>query len=103
MGMGFAGLFLPFIRCQLSVVVNFSFSYNILLLSSLGFMTAQYANSGVQFYIYRTRPRATRKCPLGKKVNKVTGGFAAITLKHKDFTREYLPRPPVVIICVQLR
>ena len=70
MGMGFAGLFLPFIRCQLSVVVNFSFSYNILLLSSLGFMTAQYAPSGVQFYIYRTRPRATRKCPLGKKLTR---------------------------------
>ena len=42
------------------------------------------------------------KGPLGVKVNKITGGFAAITLKHKDFTREYLPRPPVVIICVQL-
>ena len=66
-------------------------------------MADQYAPSGVYFYIYRTRPRATRKCPLGKKVNKITGGFAAITLKHKDFTREYLPRPPVVIICVQLR
>ena len=49
MGMGFVVLFLPFIRCQLSVVVNFSFSYNILLLSCLGFMTAQYAPSGVQF------------------------------------------------------
>ena len=42
-GKGIAGLFLPFIRCPLSVVVNFSFSYNILFLSSLGFMAAQYA------------------------------------------------------------
>ena len=47
MGMGFAGLFLPFICCQLSVVANLSFSYNILFLSSLGFMAAQYAPSGV--------------------------------------------------------
>ena len=54
-------------------------------------------------YIYRTRPRASRKGPLGIKVNKITGCFAAITLKHKDFTREYLPRPPVVIIWVQLQ
>ena len=32
MGMGLAGLLLPFIRCQLSVVVNFSFSHNIWVL-----------------------------------------------------------------------
>ena len=47
MGMGLAGLLLPFIRCQLSVLVNFSFSYNTLFLSSLGFMAAQYTPSGV--------------------------------------------------------
>ena len=28
MGMGLAGLLRPFIRCQLSVVVNFSFLYD---------------------------------------------------------------------------
>ena len=47
MGMGLAGLPLPFIRCQLSVVVNFSFSYNTYFLSSVGFMAAQYTSSGV--------------------------------------------------------
>ena len=47
MGMGLAGLLLPFIRCQLSVVVNFLFSNNTLFLSSLGFMAAQYTPSGV--------------------------------------------------------
>ena len=47
MGMGLAGLFLPFIRCHLSVVVNLSFSYNTLFLSSLGFMAAQYTPSSV--------------------------------------------------------
>ena len=46
-GKGLAGLPLPFIRCQLSVVVNFSFSYNTLFLSSLGFMAVQYIPSGV--------------------------------------------------------
>ena len=50
MGMGLAGLFLPFIRCQLSVVVNLSFSYNTLFLSSLGFMAAQYTPSSVYFF-----------------------------------------------------
>ena len=43
--MGLAGLLLPFIHCQLSVVVNFSFPYNTLFLSSLGFMAAQYKPS----------------------------------------------------------
>jgi len=38
-------------------------------------------------YFLQTRPRATRKVPLGKKINKIIGGFAAITVKHKDFTR----------------
>ena len=47
MGMGLAGLLLPFISCQLSVVVNFSFSCNTLFLSSLGFMATQYTPSGV--------------------------------------------------------
>ena len=42
MAMALSGLLLPLIRCQLSVVVNFSFSLNTLFLSSLGFMTAQY-------------------------------------------------------------
>ena len=42
-----AGLLLPFICCQLSVVVNFSFSYNTSFLSSLGFIAAQYTPSGV--------------------------------------------------------
>ena len=46
-GMGLGGLLLPFIHCQLSVVVNFSFSYNTYFLSSLGFMAAQYTPSGV--------------------------------------------------------
>ena len=46
-GNGLAELLLPFIRCQLSVVVNFSFSYITLFLSSLGFMAAQYSPSGV--------------------------------------------------------
>ena len=46
MGMGLGGLLLPFRRCQLSVVVNFSFSYNTYFLSSLGFMVAQYTPSG---------------------------------------------------------
>ena len=46
-GMGLAGLLLPSICCQLSVVVNFSFSDNTLFLSSLGFMGAQYTPSGV--------------------------------------------------------
>ena len=45
--MGLAGLLLPSIRCRLSVVVNFSFSYNTLFLSSLGFMAVQYIPSGV--------------------------------------------------------
>ena len=44
---GHVSLLVPFIRCQLSVVVNFSFSYNTLFLSSLGFMAAQYTPSGV--------------------------------------------------------
>ena len=44
---GLAGLLLSFIRCQLSVVVSFSFSYNTSFLSSLGFMAAQYTLSGV--------------------------------------------------------
>ena len=47
MEMGLAGLLLPFICYQLSVVVNFSFSYNTYCLSSLGFMAAQYTSSGV--------------------------------------------------------
>ena len=47
MGMGLEGLLVPLIRCRLSVVVNFSFSYNTLFLSSLGFMAAQYTSSGV--------------------------------------------------------
>ena len=47
MQMGLAELLLPFIRCQLSVVVNLSFSYNTLFLSSLDFMAAQYTPSGV--------------------------------------------------------
>ena len=47
MGMGLEGLLVPLIRCQLSVVVNFSFSYNTLFLSSLGFMADQYTPSGV--------------------------------------------------------
>ena len=47
MGMGLEGLLVPLIRCQLSVVVKFSFSYNTLFLSSLGFMAAQYTPSGV--------------------------------------------------------
>ena len=46
-GMGLEGLLLPFIHCQLSVIVNFSFSYNTYFLSSLGFMAAQYTPSGV--------------------------------------------------------
>ena len=45
--MGLVGLRLPFICSQLSVVVNFSFSYNTLFLSSLGFMGAQDTPSGV--------------------------------------------------------
>ena len=36
-----------FIRSQLSVLVKFSFSYNTLFLSGLGFMVAQYTLSGV--------------------------------------------------------
>ena len=47
MGMGLEGLLVPFIRCQLSVVVNFSFSYNTIFLSSLGFIAAQYTPSGI--------------------------------------------------------
>ena len=36
MGMGLAGLLLPFMRCpQLFVVVNLSFSYNTLFLSTI--------------------------------------------------------------------
>ena len=35
---GLAGLHLPFIPCLLSVLVNFSFSYNTLFLSSVGFV-----------------------------------------------------------------
>ena len=46
---GLAGLILPFIRCQLSVLLNSSFSYNTLFLSSLGFMAAQHTPSGVYF------------------------------------------------------
>ena len=45
--MGLAGLLFPFIICQLSGEVNFSFSYNTLFLSSLGFMAAHYTPSGV--------------------------------------------------------
>ena len=46
-----AGLHLPFIPCLLSVfMVNFSFSYNTLFLSSLGFVAAQYAPSGVSLH-----------------------------------------------------
>ena len=44
---GLAGLLLPFLRCQPSVLVNFSFSYDTLFLSGLGFMAAQYTPSGV--------------------------------------------------------
>ena len=33
MGMGLAGLLLPFIRCQLSVVVKFSNSYNTYIIA----------------------------------------------------------------------
>ena len=47
MGMRLEGLLVPFIRCQLSVLVNFSFSYNTIFLSSLGFIAAQYTPSGV--------------------------------------------------------
>ena len=35
------------INCQLSVLVNFSFSYSTIFLSSLGFVTAQYTPFGV--------------------------------------------------------
>ena len=38
---GLAGLLLPFIRCQLSVLVNFSFSYNTVFLSSVGYTRHQ--------------------------------------------------------------
>ena len=48
MGMGLAELLLPFRRCELSVVVNFSlFIQYIISTASLGFMIAQYTPSGV--------------------------------------------------------
>ena len=64
---GFSRLLLPFIRCQLSVPVNFSFSYNTLFLSSLGFMAAQYTTSGAQFYAkncWTTRVAVQQHFPL---------------------------------------
>ena len=42
MGMGLAGLLLPFTHSQLSVVVNLPFLYNTLFVSSLGFMNKSY-------------------------------------------------------------
>ena len=36
-----------FINCQLSVLVNISFSYSTIFLSSLGFVAAQYTPFGV--------------------------------------------------------
>ena len=47
---GLAGLLLPFIPCLLSDLVNFSFSYNTLFLSSLGFVATQYTPSGVSLH-----------------------------------------------------